>query len=161
MAWSASGQYLNQCWYMLNSNPRNKLQWNLKWKSYIYMQKNAFENGVCEMAAILSLPQCVSHYWPKWILSSRQVKLNLSVSKVSSKFHYEIVPWNWNALTCALTSRQWVNLTHCDPVTPQGNTDFGSALALAMSCCLIYGTVPFVLDQYFRILKMMMISKVS
>ena len=37
--------------------PRNKLQWNLKWHSYIFNHKNAFANVVCEMAAILSRPQ--------------------------------------------------------------------------------------------------------
>ena len=44
------------------------------------------------MAAICLGLSVLSHYWPKWIISSRQVKLNLSVSKVSSKFHNEIVP---------------------------------------------------------------------
>ena len=33
--------------------------WNLKQNSYIFIQENAFENVVCEMAAILSRPQCV------------------------------------------------------------------------------------------------------
>ena len=37
----------------------NKLRWNLKRNSYIFIQENAFENIVCEMAAILSRPQCV------------------------------------------------------------------------------------------------------
>ena len=38
----------------------NKLQWNLKWNSYIFIQENALGNVVCEMAAILSWPQCVN-----------------------------------------------------------------------------------------------------
>ena len=29
------------------------------WNSNIFIQEKAFENVVCEMAAILSLPQCV------------------------------------------------------------------------------------------------------
>ena len=37
----------------------NKLQWNLNQNSYIFIQENAFEKVVCEMAAILSRPQCV------------------------------------------------------------------------------------------------------
>ena len=49
--------YLNQCWNISNSNLRNKLQWNHKRNSYIFIQENAFEN-VCEMAAILSQPHC-------------------------------------------------------------------------------------------------------
>ena len=35
---------------LLNSNLRNKLQLNLKHNSYIFIQENAFENVVCEMA---------------------------------------------------------------------------------------------------------------
>ena len=38
----------------------NKFQWNFIWISYIYIQENAFEKVVCEMAAILSRPQCVN-----------------------------------------------------------------------------------------------------
>ena len=44
----------------------NKLQWNFKQNSYILIQENAFENVVCEMAAILSQPHCV-----KWVISPR------------------------------------------------------------------------------------------
>ena len=51
---------LNQCWNIVNSKLRNKLQWNKKRNSYIFVQENAFENVVCEMAAILSQPQCVN-----------------------------------------------------------------------------------------------------
>ena len=35
-----------------------KLQWNLNWSLYIFIQENEFEN-VCKMAAILSQPQYV------------------------------------------------------------------------------------------------------
>ena len=48
----ASSHYLNQCWNIVNWTLRNKLQWNLKRNSYIFIQENAFENGVCEMASI-------------------------------------------------------------------------------------------------------------
>ena len=47
--------YLNQCCNVVNSDLRNKLRWNLKRNSYIFRKENAFENVVCEMAAILSL----------------------------------------------------------------------------------------------------------
>ena len=30
----------------------NKFQWNIKQNSYIFIQENAFENVVCEMASI-------------------------------------------------------------------------------------------------------------
>ena len=42
-------------------DPRNKLQWHLNRNSYIFIQENAFENVVWEMAAILSRPQCVNN----------------------------------------------------------------------------------------------------
>ena len=59
-AWSVPSHYLNQWWKIINSNLRNKLQWNLKQNSYIFIQENVFENGICEMVAILSWPQCVN-----------------------------------------------------------------------------------------------------
>ena len=55
----APSHYLNQCWNVVNWTIRNKLQWNLKRNSYIFIQENAFENVVWKMAAILSRPQCV------------------------------------------------------------------------------------------------------
>ena len=39
---------------LLIRNFRNKFKWNLKWYSDIFIQENAFENVVWEMAAILS-----------------------------------------------------------------------------------------------------------
>ena len=60
VAWPAPSHYLNQCWNMVNSHLRNKLQWILKRNSYIFTHENAFENIVCEMAAILYRPQCVN-----------------------------------------------------------------------------------------------------
>ena len=52
--------YLNQCWHTINSNLRNKFQWNRKRNSYILIQENVFENVVCEIASILPRPQCVN-----------------------------------------------------------------------------------------------------
>ena len=57
---SAPSHYLNQCRYIVNSNLSNKLQWNLKHNSYIFIQENAFENVVCKMASISSRPQWVN-----------------------------------------------------------------------------------------------------
>ena len=54
-----SSHCLNQCWYSVNYTLRNKLQWNLNRNSYIFIQENAFENVVSEMASILFRPQCV------------------------------------------------------------------------------------------------------
>ena len=44
--------YLNQCWNIVNWTLGNKLQWNFNQNSNIFIQENAFENGVCEMASI-------------------------------------------------------------------------------------------------------------
>ena len=52
--------YLNQCWNIVNWTLRNKLQWNLKQNSYIFIEENAFENVVWKMAAILSRSPCVN-----------------------------------------------------------------------------------------------------
>ena len=60
VAWSAPSHYLNQCWNIVNSIPRNKLQWNLNQNSYIFSQENTFANVVCKVVAILSQPQCVN-----------------------------------------------------------------------------------------------------
>ena len=51
---------LEYCWL----DPRNKLQWNFNRNSNIFIQENALENVVCEMAPILSWPQCVNSSWP-------------------------------------------------------------------------------------------------
>ena len=37
----------------------NKLLWNFNPNSNIFIQENVFESFVCEMAAMLSRPQCV------------------------------------------------------------------------------------------------------
>ena len=56
----AASHYLNQIWNIVNWNLRNKLRWNFNRNSKIFIQENGFECVVCEMAAILSRPQCVN-----------------------------------------------------------------------------------------------------
>ena len=43
----------------VNWNPRDNFQWNLKRKSCIFLQENAFANVVCKMLVISYRPQCV------------------------------------------------------------------------------------------------------
>ena len=62
--WSVPSHYLNQWWNIVNWTYRNKLWWNFNRNSYIFIQENAFETGVWEMAAILSRPQFVN--WIYW-----------------------------------------------------------------------------------------------
>ena len=64
VAWSAPNHYLNQCWDIVNWTLRNKLQWNFNQNTNIFIQKNAFENIVCETVAILFRPQCVKIAMP-------------------------------------------------------------------------------------------------
>ena len=59
VAWTAPSHYLNQCWNIVNWTLRNKRQWNFNRNSYVFIQENAFENVVCEMASTLPRPQCV------------------------------------------------------------------------------------------------------
>ena len=46
--------YLNQYWVIVNWPLRNKLQWNFNHHTKLFIYKNASENIVCEIAAILS-----------------------------------------------------------------------------------------------------------
>ena len=57
--WLAPNHYLNQCWNIVNWTLRNKLQWKFNWNTNIFIHENTIESVVCEMAAILSRPQCV------------------------------------------------------------------------------------------------------
>ena len=72
VAWSAPSHYLNQCWYIVNSNLGNTLQhvqWNFNRNYNIFIQEDAFESVVCEMAAILPQPQCINPaYLIPWLL---------------------------------------------------------------------------------------------
>ena len=68
---------------------RNKQQWNSNRNSNIFIQENAFESVVCEMAAILSRPQCVNHitatfFMSHWIRSSPLLQLPPSYDEVTS-----------------------------------------------------------------------------
>ena len=51
---------MNQCWNVVNWSIRNKLHWNFNRNSNILIQENALQNVVCQMASILSRPQCVN-----------------------------------------------------------------------------------------------------
>ena len=53
MAYCLFGDYLNQRRNIINSNFRNRFQWNSMRDSYILIQENAFENDIYEMATIL------------------------------------------------------------------------------------------------------------
>ena len=54
VAYLAPSHYPNQCSLIINWTLRKKFQWNSKQNTTLFTQENAFENVVCEMAAILS-----------------------------------------------------------------------------------------------------------
>ena len=58
----APSHYLNQCWNIVNWTLKNKLQWNFNQISKLFIQENASENTVGEMAAILSRWRWVNHW---------------------------------------------------------------------------------------------------
>ena len=60
VACSAPSHYLNHCCIIVNWTQRNKVQSNCIWNSNIFIQENASENVVWEIAAILSQSQCVN-----------------------------------------------------------------------------------------------------
>ena len=53
------GEFDLSIWYIGNCTLRNKLQWNFNRNLNLLIQEYAFENVICEMAAILSRPHCV------------------------------------------------------------------------------------------------------
>ena len=57
------GHYLNQCWGIVNWTLRNKLQWNFNKNTKLLIHRNANENIIYEMAAILSSWRWVTLLW--------------------------------------------------------------------------------------------------
>ena len=57
--WTEPSHYLNQCWYIVNWTLRNMIQLNFSRNQNIFIQEKALQNDICEMASILSRPQCV------------------------------------------------------------------------------------------------------
>ena len=90
MAWSAPSHYLNQCWNIVNWTLRNKLQCNFNPNYNIFIQENAFESVVYEMAAILPQPQCVILSIGELLFVS-QIFLFLYISIASRQWSWKYV----------------------------------------------------------------------
>ena len=88
-----ASHYLNQCWVIINwTLIRNKLKWNFNQITKILIHKNASENIICEMAAILSQGSWVNTLRPrqngrrfpddifKYILLNESVWISLKIS---------------------------------------------------------------------------------
>ena len=83
VAWSVPSHRLNQCWNIVNWTLRNKLQWNFIINSYVFIQENAFENGIWKMVAILSWIQCVNVH--SQTLLSPKVLLGMALWKAKNQ----------------------------------------------------------------------------
>ena len=60
----ACRHYLNQCWNIVNWTIGIKLQWTLNRHLFTFIQENAFENVVCEIAGIDRGLTPVAMMWP-------------------------------------------------------------------------------------------------
>ena len=89
----------------------NKLHWNLKRNSYIFIQENVFENVIWKTAAILSRPQCVK-------------RLN-TVDKTPTTFWVQTIPlYLYNNFEILKKSSNW--------------TEWQQELSIQKSLSLIY-----------------------
>ena len=80
--------YLNQCWNIVKWTLRNKLQWNFNRNSNIFIQENPLQNVICEMASILSRPQCVKWRRPVGAVNKPTID---SDNGLSSDWHQAII----------------------------------------------------------------------
>ena len=119
----------NQCWNIVNWTLRNKLQWNFNRNSIIFIQENALQNVVCEMASILSRPQCVklacikekhhrarSHYlgiyWDLNLRANRTQTIKRWIPQ--SLVHMKVTNvWKLAACSYSMTSKEWTILLFC------------------------------------------------
>ena len=94
---SAPSHYLNQCWIIVNCSLVNKFEWNQN--TTIFIEENAFENGIWQMRATFSQHQCVKNQVPlhntlgprlneryfaedifKWIFLKENVPISIKIS---------------------------------------------------------------------------------
>ena len=114
-SWSAPSHYQKQCWDIVNSYLRNTFQWNLKHNSHYFIKKNLFDNVVCEMAEILSQPQCVNiinivQYFGWSAISEcisiqnggRAFSRSCSIAKINPLWPSEYISW-WEQSGSTLT----------------------------------------------------------
>ena len=122
----ALSHYLNQWRNIVNWTLRNKLQWNFNWNLNIFIQENAFEHVICEMASILSWPQCFNPLWPNNVIlpsGNKQLPKPLmthtngilwhsaEIDLVASMPWYLSLKWVWNyisKITATFSRGQWV-----------------------------------------------------
>ena len=57
-----SRHYLNQCWVIVNWTLWDKFQWNFNQNAKLFIHENASEYIVCDMAAIFSMEDELTHW---------------------------------------------------------------------------------------------------
>ena len=93
----------NYCWNIVKWN----LEWNFNRNSNIFIQENAFQNVVWEMASILSRPQCVKPLavyvssGPTYILLTGMLHICHSISSSHNASHYSHIS---GVYTCCFVS---------------------------------------------------------
>ena len=73
---------------LIRTNFRNKLQWNSRWNTCIFIQENARENVVWKMASILSRLQCVIAWDITFALEGENELLVKSIFNPTSELFY-------------------------------------------------------------------------
>ena len=105
VACSASSHCLNKCCLIVNWTLRNKPQWNKNQNTKVFIPVNAFENVVCEMAAIFSRER-----WVKWHAKT----VHMYTTKQTQNTALCIVRWcitrSPHGKTFSITGLLWGNL---------------------------------------------------
>ena len=114
--------YLNQCWNIVNWTLGNKVQWNFKQNSNIFIQENALEDVICEMASILSRPQWVKNIgqdqrWFHMILPCMLVLYAMNQFRNVHQRPWQSVPWFSSFIFNKLGRYRWRSkgITHDSP----------------------------------------------
>ena len=94
--------YLNQCSNIVYRTPRYKLQWNFSQNSCFSIQRNAVENIVCKITAILSMERWVNYSEHKLIIKYCSLNKMADIWQMtfSWSFSYEnIIVFDLNPLS--------------------------------------------------------------
>ena len=99
VAWSAPSHYLNQCWDIVNWTLRNKLQWNCKQYSYIFIKKIIWKCRLRNWG-----PFCLGLN-VLTILSNRSITVLLTGSNCIQAFFGTVIEFDWERCTNARSSK--------------------------------------------------------
>ena len=90
VAYSAPSHYLYQYWVIVNGILKNKLHWNLNQNTSLSIHENAYENIVCEIAAILSRGRWVKVGFPNMGLWDIIICQSTIVKSISQRYRRPI-----------------------------------------------------------------------